>query len=71
MVMELAEEFLHLLFYPVQYEGLEQLPNIVYTGAASNQQIIPAMKWCVTALKAKRLFLVGSDYVAPRSANAI
>jgi Periplasmic binding protein domain len=36
----------HLLFYPVQYEGLEQSPNIVSTGAAPNQQIIPGVKWC-------------------------
>jgi urea transport system substrate-binding protein len=61
----------HLLFYPVQYEGLEQSPNVVYTGAAPNQQIIPAVKWCRTALKKKTFFLVGSDYVFPRAANAI
>jgi urea transport system substrate-binding protein len=59
------------LFYPLQYEGLEQSPNIVYTGAAPNQQIIPAVRWCVTNLKKKRLFLIGSDYVFPRTANAI
>ena len=61
----------HLLFYPLQYEGLEQSPNIVYTGAAPNQQILPAVKWCVEELKAKTLFLVGSDYVFPRTANEI
>ena len=61
----------HLLFYPVQYEGLEQSPNIVYTGAAPNQQIIPAVNWCVKSLHKKRFFLVGSDYVFPRTANAI
>ncbi len=60
----------HLLFYPVQYEGLEQSPNIIYTGAAPNQQIIPAVKWCFDNL-GKRFFLVASDYVFPRSANAI
>jgi urea transport system substrate-binding protein len=60
----------HLLFYPVQYEGLEQSPNIVYTGAAPNQQIIPAVKWCFDNL-GKKFFLVGSDYVFPRTANAI
>lgn len=60
----------HLLFYPVQYEGLEQSPNIVYTGAAPNQQIIPAVKWCFDNL-GKKFFLVASDYVFPRSANAI
>jgi urea transport system substrate-binding protein len=70
-VLPVIEKHDHLLFYPVQYEGLEQSPNIVYTGAAPNQQIIPALKWCLTALKKKRLFLVGSDYVFPRAANAI
>jgi urea transport system substrate-binding protein len=61
----------HLLFYPVQYEGLEQSPNIIYTGAAPNQQLIPAVKWCFDELQAKKFFLVGSDYVFPRTANAI
>jgi urea ABC transporter urea binding protein len=70
-VLPIIEKHNQLLFYPVQSEGLEQSPNIVYTGAAPNQQIIPALKWCVTALKRKRFFLVGSDYVFPRSANAI
>ncbi|MCP4267485.1 MAG: urea ABC transporter substrate-binding protein [Candidatus Brocadiaceae bacterium] len=60
----------HLLFYPVQHEGLEQSPNIIYTGATPNQQIIPAVKWCFDNL-GKRFFLVASDYVFPRSANAI
>jgi urea transport system substrate-binding protein len=70
-VLPVFEKYNHLLFYPVQYEGLEQSPNIVYTGAAPNQQIIPAIKWCVSALKKKKFFLVGSDYVFPRAANAI
>jgi urea transport system substrate-binding protein len=61
----------HLLFYPVQYEGLEQSRNIVYTGAAPNQQILPALKWCNGYLGARKYFLVGSDYVFPRTANAI
>jgi urea transport system substrate-binding protein len=60
-----------LLFYPLQYEGLEQSPNIVYNGAAPNQQIIPALTWCCSYLKKQRLFLVGSDYVFPRAASAI
>ncbi|WP_424184166.1 urea ABC transporter substrate-binding protein [Actinokineospora sp. G85] len=59
-----------LLFYPVQYEGLESSPNIFYTGATTNQQIVPALDY----LKEKgvtSLFLVGSDYVFPRTANKI
>ncbi|MEE2907392.1 MAG: urea ABC transporter substrate-binding protein [Planctomycetota bacterium] len=60
-----------LLFYPVQYEGLEQSPNIVYLGSAPNQQILPAVDWAMEELDAKRFLLVGSDYVFPRAANAI
>jgi len=69
-VKPVFEKHNHLLFYPVQYEGLEQSPNIVYTGAAPNQQIIPAVKWCLDNL-GKTFFLVGSDYVFPRTANAV
>jgi urea transport system substrate-binding protein len=70
-VLPIFEKHDHLLFYPVQSEGLEQSPNIVYTGAAPNQQIIPAFKWCLTFLGMRKVFLVGSDYVFPRAANAI
>lgn len=59
-----------LMVYPVQYEGVEQSPNVVYTGAAPNQQVIPAVKWFLEN-RGKRFFLVGSDYVFPRTANAI
>ncbi len=69
-VKPVFEKLDHLLFYPVQYEGLEQSPNIVYTGAAPNQQIIPAVKWSFENL-GSRFFLVASDYVFPRAANAI
>lgn len=69
-VLPVLEKHQHLLFYPVQYEGLEQSPYVVYTGAAPNQQLIPAVKWCSDHL-GKRFFLVGSDYVYPRTANAI
>jgi urea transport system substrate-binding protein len=58
-----------LLFYPVQYEGLEVSPNIFYTGATTNQQIIPALDYLVEE-GLTRVFLVGSDYVFPRTANA-
>ncbi|WP_327008051.1 urea ABC transporter substrate-binding protein [Dactylosporangium sp. NBC_01737] len=59
-----------LFFYPVQYEGLEASPNIYYTGATTNQQIIPAMDF-LASKGVKNLFLAGSDYVFPRTANAI
>jgi urea transport system substrate-binding protein len=59
-----------LLWYPVQYEGLESSPYIFYTGATTNQQIIPALDYLKEKGK-KRIFLVGSDYVFPRTANKI
>lgn len=59
-----------LLFYPVQYEGLEASENIYYTGATTNQQIIPAMDF-LASKGVKTLFLAGSDYVFPRTANKI
>jgi urea transport system substrate-binding protein len=70
-VKPVIEEHDSLLFYPVQYEGVEQSPNIVYTGAAPNQQIIPAVVWAYETLGKRRFYLVGSDYVFPRVANAI
>ena len=59
-----------LLFYPVQYEGLEASENIYYSGATTNQQIIPAMDFLASE-GVKTLFLAGSDYVFPRTANKI
>ncbi|HEY3448144.1 MAG TPA: transporter substrate-binding protein [Myxococcales bacterium] len=59
-----------LLFYPVQYEGLEESGCIVYTGACLNQQITPAVQWALSRF-APRLFLVGSDYVFPRVAHQL
>ena len=70
-VKPIFEEHNHLLIYPLQYEGVEVSPNIIYMGAAPNQQIIPALDWATTVLKKRRFFLVGSDYVFPRTANAI
>ncbi|WP_440099634.1 urea ABC transporter substrate-binding protein [Streptosporangium sp. H16] len=59
-----------LLWYPVQYEGLESSPYIFYTGATTNQQIIPGLDYLKEQGK-KKIFLVGSDYVFPRTANKI
>src|SRR5207247_705909 len=56
---------------PLQYEGLETSPNIVYMGAAPNQQMLPALDWSTKELGKKRFFLDGSDYVFPRTANEI
>ncbi len=67
-VKPIFEKYNNLLFYPVQYEGLEQSPNIVYTGAVPNQQIFPAVFWSLKHF-GPRVYLVGSDYIFPRVAN--
>ena len=59
-----------LLFYPVQYEGLESSPYIYYMGATTNQQIVPSIEYLLEEGKTK-FFLLGSDYVFPRTANTI
>ncbi|MBD2180388.1 urea ABC transporter substrate-binding protein [Aerosakkonema funiforme] len=69
-VLPVFEEKKHMLWYPVQYEGQECSQNIFYTGAAPNQQIEPAVDWLLQN-KGKEFFLVGSDYVFPRTANTI
>ena len=69
-VKPVMEKYNHLLFYPLQYEGLEASPNIVYTGAAPNQQIIPSVHWALENV-GEKIYLVGSDYVFPRTANMI
>jgi urea transport system substrate-binding protein len=69
-VLPVVESHNHLLFYPVQYEGMETSPNIVYTGSAPNQQIIPAVKWAMDNI-GPRFYLIGSDYIFPHAANAI
>lgn len=69
-VLPVFEEKKHMLWYPVQYEGQECSNNIFYTGAAPNQQIEPSVDWLLQN-KGKEFFLVGSDYVFPRTANTI
>ncbi|MGB3200182.1 MAG: transporter substrate-binding protein [Nodosilinea sp.] len=59
-----------LLWYPVQYEGLEQSPWVFYNGSCPNQQVEPALEWLLSQGK-RRIYLVGSDYVFPRVANKI
>ncbi|MDS1114374.1 urea ABC transporter substrate-binding protein [Gordonia westfalica] len=59
-----------LLYYPVQYEGLESSKNIFYTGATTNQQIVPALEY-LKEKGVKSLYLVGSDYVFPQTANRV
>jgi urea transport system substrate-binding protein len=72
-VLPVFEELNGLLFYPVQYEGEEMSPNVFYTGAAPNQQAIPAVEYLLSedGGAAKRFFLLGTDYVYPRTTNKI
>ncbi|WP_407425171.1 urea ABC transporter substrate-binding protein [Treponema sp.] len=69
-VKPVFEEFYGLLWYPVQYEGMEASPNIMYMGASPNQQIVPAVDYCAENI-GKNMFLVGNDYIFPRTANRI
>lgn len=69
-VLPVVEQSNGLLFYPVQYEGLESSPNIFYTGAEPTQQIIPGVEYLLKQGK-KKIYLLGSDYVFPRTANTI
>ena len=72
-VLPVFEELNSLLFYPVQYEGEELSQNVFYTGAAPNQQAIPAVEYLMgeEGGSAKRWFLLGTDYVYPRTTNKI
>lgn len=69
-VKPIVEKDYGLLWYPLQYEGMEASPNIMYTGASPNQQVVPAIDYCMENV-GKRLFLLGSDYIFPRTANKI
>ena len=69
-VRNVVESHYNLLWYPLQYEGMEASPNIMYIGAAPNQQIVPAIDYCAEHF-GKKMYLVGSDYVFPQTANRI
>lgn len=70
-VLPVFEELNNLLFYPVQYEGEESSKNVFYTGAAPNQQAIPAVDYLMNEIGVKRWVLAGTDYVYPRTTNKI
>ena len=70
-VLPVVEELNGLLFYPVQYEGEESSKNVFYTGAAPNQQAIPAVDYLMNDIGAQRWVLAGTDYVYPRTTNKI
>ena len=70
-VLPVIEELNGLLFYPVQYEGEESSKNVFYTGAAPNQQAIPATDYYLEELGVEKFALLGTDYVYPRTTNKI
>ncbi|MBK4214579.1 urea ABC transporter substrate-binding protein [Paracoccus caeni] len=70
-VLPVIEELNGLLFYPVQYEGEESSKNVIYTGAAPNQQAIPAVDYMAEELGVEKWALLGTDYVYPRTTNNI
>lgn len=70
-VLPVIEELNGLMFYPVQYEGEESSKNVFYTGAAPNQQAIPAADYMLNELGVERFALLGTDYVYPRTTNRI
>ena len=70
-VLPTFEEYNALLFYPVQYEGEEQSLNVIYTGATPNQQLIPAAEYMMKEMGCTKFYLLGTDYVFPRTANKV
>ncbi|MEO8213097.1 MAG: urea ABC transporter substrate-binding protein [Myxococcales bacterium] len=70
-VLPVFEKENGLLYYPTFYEGLEQSKNVFYTGQEATQQILAGLDWVVKEKKAKTFFLIGSDYIWPRTSNKI
>ena len=70
-VLPVFEQYNGMLYYPTFYEGLEQSPNVIYTGQEATQQILAGIDWVVKEKGAKKFFLLGSDYIWPRTSNKI
>ncbi|MCG8667961.1 MAG: urea ABC transporter substrate-binding protein [Pseudomonadales bacterium] len=70
-VLPVFEQYNGMLYYPTFYEGLEQSPNVIYTGQEATQQIIAGIDWVVKEKGAKSFYLLGSDYIWPRTSNKI
>mgnify|MGYP003676709243 FL=1 len=70
-VLPVFEQYNGMLYYPTFYEGLEESPNVIYTGQEATQQIIAGIDWVVREKGAKSFYLLGSDYIWPRTANKI
>lgn len=70
-VLPVFEQYNGMLYYPTFYEGLEESPNVIYTGQEATQQIIAGIDWVSDTKDAKSFFLLGSDYIWPRTSNKI
>jgi urea transport system substrate-binding protein len=70
-VLPVFEQYNGMLYYPTFYEGLEQSKNVIYTGQEATQQILAGIDWVVNEKKAKTFYLLGSDYIWPRTSNKI
>ena len=70
-VLPVFEQFNGMLYYPTFYEGLEQSPNVIYTGQEATQQILAGIDWVAREKGAKSFYLLGSDYIWPRTSNKI
>ncbi len=70
-VLPVFEQYNGMLYYPTFYEGLEQSPNVIYTGQEATQQILAGIDWVVDTKGAKSFYLLGSDYIWPRTSNKI
>ncbi|MCX8999889.1 urea ABC transporter substrate-binding protein [Rhizobiaceae bacterium BDR2-2] len=70
-VLPVFEQYNGMLYYPTFYEGLEESPNVIYTGQEATQQIIAGIDWVVKEKDAKTFYLLGSDYIWPRTSNKI
>ncbi|MBL27090.1 MAG: urea ABC transporter substrate-binding protein [Rhodospirillaceae bacterium] len=70
-VLPVFEQYNGMLYYPTFYEGLEESPNVIYTGQEATQQIIAGIDWVVREKGAKTFYLLGSDYIWPRTSNKI
>ena len=70
-VLPIFEQYNGMLYYPTFYEGLEQSPNVIYTGQEATQQILAGLDWVTKTKGAKSFYLLGSDYIWPRTSNKI
>ncbi|MAR90098.1 MAG: urea ABC transporter substrate-binding protein [Pseudomonadales bacterium] len=70
-VLPVFEQYNGMLYYPTFYEGLEQSPNVIYTGQEATQQILEGIDWAAETKGAKKFYLLGSDYIWPRTSNKI